>query len=82
MALFFSLPIYFSLAAKSGTRFVAARRDIRRDRRSKGQMKDFKCVVFIKGRRYNLSRLAHIWDTFAIVEDGLLFLRAMCDYSR
>lgn len=48
---------------------VVAARAIRRDHRRKGQMKYFKCVVFIKGRRYNLSRLAHIWDTFAIVED-------------
>lgn len=41
---------------------------IRRNHRRKGQMKYFKCVVFIKGRRYNLSRLAHIWDTFTIAE--------------
>lgn len=32
-------------------------------------MKYFKCVVFIKGRRYNLSRLVHICDSIAIVAD-------------
>lgn len=34
----------------------------------KAKWKYFKCVVFIKGRRYNLSRLVHIWRYhFAIV---------------
>lgn len=38
----------------------------------------FKCVVFIKGRRYNLSRLAHICNTISPLSKKVVVFKSIC----